>query len=498
MTNVNEAGVAKQGKLPAARSPMQIVEALGLGSVVGLEAMASRKCAFKAVHMGEHDLAIGTLLDLITSDAALCPPRTGHIGNWGNIARGRAGAMDFNKAICAPGYGYPLLYCFTQTEADAQTRQGDWGYLPGSFVDGDARTPLRLHGWNGTEFVPCTHAVPRFTPFMQAELDGELKPLTEVHRRRLDQIGPHSFKLEQALFADSEAAIRPLLTALIDEARRRDNPRRALHDLISHSVALDGTMARCELELDGKGFKLGKTYYPSTEALVEHALVPFRAVARPWQFMAEIGHLPWQLPVASNILIAVLSAVLETHLPGGILHSSRMVGPLNPHLHWGGRDMAGYPPRNRGYLLEEAKARSMKRICATLVEHFPTVQPLCFVLLPSTAFMLCPTTAHPGDAELLSKLFRRVREAVSGGDASGPNAQQAIGNVVRSWHDADRTRLSTYFRNRFGPRRGGLLSGDMVDSHPVEPDGFRDLTVRQASMIVGAFYEITSAEWTTL
>ena len=332
---------------------MQIVEALGLGSVVDVEAMASRKCAFKAVHMGERDLPIGTLLDLITSDAALCPPRTGHIGNWGNIARGRAGAMDFNKAICAPGYGYPLLYCFTQTETETP-RQGDWGYLPGSLVDGDVRTPLRLHAWDGTEFVPCSHAVPRFTPFIQAELDGELKPLTEVHARRLDPIGPHPFKLEQAIFADQEATIRPLLTALIDEARGRDNPRRALQDLISHSVALDGTMARCDLALDGKGFKLAETYYPSTEALVEHALVPFRAVARPRQFMAEIAHLPWQLPVASNLLIAVLSAILETHLPGASFPSSHVVGPINPHLHWGGRDMAGYPPRQprlpaRGY-----------------------------------------------------------------------------------------------------------------------------------------------------
>ena len=131
------------------------------------------------------------LLDLIGTDAALCPPRTGHIGNWGNIGLGRAGAMDFNKAICAPGYGYPLLYCFTQTEVEAP-RQGDWGYLPGSLVDGDARTPLRLHAWDGTEFAALhAHALPRFTPFVQAELDGGLTPLTEVHARRLDPIGPH-------------------------------------------------------------------------------------------------------------------------------------------------------------------------------------------------------------------------------------------------------------------------------------------------------------------
>lgn len=492
MTSDNDAGVARQGQLPAARSPVQIIEALGLGSVVDIEAMASRKCAFKAVHMGERDLPIGELLDFITSDAALCPPRTGHIGNWGNIARGRAGAMDFNKAICAPGYGYPLLYCFTQTESDTR-RQGDWGYLPGSLVDGDRRTPLRLHAWDGSEFVPCSHAVPRFTPFIQAELDGELKPLMEVHARRQDPIGPHPFELEQAIFADHETTIRPLLSALIEEARGRDNPRRALQDLISHSVALDGTMARCDLELDGKGFKLGQTHYPSTEALVEHALFPFRAVARPRQFMAEIARLPWQLPVASNLLIAVLSAILETHWPGGILPAPRAVGPLNPHLHWGGRDMAGSPPRNRGYLLEDAKLRSIKRMCATLVEQFATVQPLCFVLLPATVFMLCPTTAQPDDAEHLAKLFHRVRDASPDLGASEPVGRLLIGTIVQTWHREVGTKLSDYFQSRFGPRCGGLVAGGIVEGNPVEPRGFRDLTLRQASAIVGELFDIASS-----
>lgn len=452
--------------------------------------MAGRTCAFKAVHLGESDLPIGALLDLIRTDAALCPPRTGHIGNWGNIRLGHAGAMDFNKAICAPGYGYPLLYCFTQTEAETP-RQGDWGYLPGSLVEDDVRTPLKLHAWDGTEFAPCSHAVPHFTPFVQADLDGGLRPLIEVHTQRLEPIGPIPFKLEQAIFVEHEATIRPLLTVLIDEARRRDNPRRALQDLISHSVALDGTLTRCDLALDGKGYKLGKTYYPSTEALVEHVLVPFRAVARPRQFMAEIARLPAQLPLASNLLIAALSAILETHLTGSILPSTRVIGPINPHLHWGGRDMAGYPPRNRGYLLEDAKLRGLKRMCATLVANFATVQPLCFVLLPATAFMLCPTSAHPGDADLLAKLFKAVRAVTA--DIKAGDAAQGIETVTHAWHETEGVKLSAYFRERFGARRGGLLAGDRpAISDPIEPAGFRELTLRQASAIVGALYQIGS------
>ena len=490
MTLSSDNRVSQRASEPFARSPLQIIDALGLGDAIDVGAMAGGTCAFKAVHMGESDLPIGSLLDLIRTDAALCPPRTGHIGNWGNIGLGRAGAMDFNKAICAPGYGYPLLYCFTQTEAETP-RQGDWGYLPGSLVDGDVRTPLRLHVWDGTEFAPCGHAVPRFTPFVQAELDGGLRPLTEVHARRLQPMGPIPFKLEQAIFAEHEATLRPLLTVLIDEARSRDNPRRALQDLISHCVALDGTLTRCDLALDGRGYKLGETYYPSTGALVEHVLVPFRAVARPRQFMAEIARLPAQLPLASNLLIAVLSAILETHLPGGVLPASRVIGPINPHLHWGGRDMAGYPPRNRGYLLEDTKLRSLKRMCATLVANFPTVQPLCFVLLPATVFMLCSTTAHPGDADLLANLFKQVQSVAN--DTGAGNAARGIETVTRAWHEIEGVKLSAYFHDRFGPRRGGLLAGDLpAVSDPIEPAGFRELTLRQASAIVGALYQIGS------
>ena len=96
MISSSDNGRSQRASEPLARSPLQIIDALGLGDVIDVGDMASRKCAFKAVHMGERDLPIGSLLDLIGADAALCPPRTGHIGNWGNIGLGRPGAMGSN------------------------------------------------------------------------------------------------------------------------------------------------------------------------------------------------------------------------------------------------------------------------------------------------------------------------------------------------------------------------------------------------------------------
>ena len=63
-----------------------------------------------------------------------------------------------------------------------------------------------------------------------------------------------------------------------------------------------------------------------------------------------------------------------------------------------------------------------------------------------------------------------------------------------SWHGTAGSELSAYFRERFGPRRGGLMPGERPDaSEPVEPSGFRDLSLRHASMIIGALFEIEAS-----
>lgn len=473
------------------RTPFELVDALGLADAIDRGAMGDRQVPFKAVAMGARDLRIGTLLHVITTDHGLRPPRTGHIGNWSNIARGRAGAMDFNLAICAPKYGYPLLYGFNQTEAETEmVRTGDWGYLPGSLVERDERVLLSLRAWNGREFASCGRLQSRFTPLIQAEYDGGLQPLTDIHRQRLAVIPNFEFAFEQEIIADHAALLRPMLTILIEEARSRStNARRAFAELISHVVALDGTVTRAELVPDGKGYKLCDTFFPSTDALVDMVFEPFNAVAKPRDFMERIGSLPWHLPLLSNLLITTLSAVLETHYPNTGTAPTRGVGPITLHPHWGGRDMAGYPPRSKGYLFDDGKLRGLKSICRTLVANFSNVKPLGFILLPAAVFLLCPASTHPIDAELLSKLFRRVLREVEDDDPQAP-----VEAITRDWYESNHLRLSSYFLSRFGPRCGGLgLSHAPVSSQPIEPEGFRDLTLRQASMMTGALFECGSS-----
>ena len=146
--------------------------------------------------------------------------------------------------------------------------------------------------------------------------------------------------------------------------------------------------------------------------------------------------------------------------------------------------MAGYPPRRNGYFIERSTTRSLRRICGALVEHFRDVDPICFLLLPAAVFMLCPSSAHPPDAELLGELFRAVEQDPG-----------SVEEETQAWLTRRAGALSPYFLNRFGARRGVLHVGDLPRAGwPLEPPGWRTLTFRQACMVVGALYAAVQSE----
>jgi hypothetical protein len=486
----------------ANRTPVQFAAELGLLGdepnaklpPARLEELGRRTCAFDWVHLGQTDLSIGKLLSLIESDTRLLPPRSGHLGNWEDIAHGRAGAMDFNRAIAGRGLGYALIYCFNQTE-DAALQGGDWVYLPGSLVDQGRRTELSLFTWDGTRFVRRTRELPLFTPFVLSEVEGQLVPITRIHWNRMQRFRAFQFRLEAAVIREHEPLVRAILHTLLEEAAVQKNARRAFQDLLSHQVALDGRMWRTSIERQGAGYRIGEVSYASTAELVDATMLPFLAATEPDAFFARISELPRCMPIMSNLLVAMLSGMLGTHYPGCTSDRATMTQPFNPHFHWGARDMAGYPPRRKGYFAEKSTIRSARQICQAIIDRFAEVDPLFFILMPSAVFMVCPTSAHPRDGVLVAELIASVRHATD--ELAGRPEQMAdmIGQVVREWLSAARGALSGYFLDRFHARRGVLHTGELPrDSEPVEPEGFRALTLRQACMMVGALVETLGAE----
>ncbi|HYF63324.1 MAG TPA: DUF6025 family protein, partial [Herpetosiphonaceae bacterium] len=305
-----------------AATPLGLLKRLGAlethESQLMIEAFSTRQLGFDWMHLGMTDLAIGTLLDVIRSVPALAPPRSGHLGNWDEILNGRAGMMDFNLAICGQNLGYPLIYCFNQTE-DATLQQGDWVYLPGSLVSHGRRQELPLFTWDGTCFRRRDRSQPLFTPLVNVEFDGHLVPLVTVHWARMQQGSSLPFRLEATVFHRHAGLLKQILLVLLEDASHQANPRRAFQDLFSHQVSLDGRMSRAEVQREGAGYRVGEAVYSSADELVGAALLPFMAVAEPDQFMQIIGGLPGRFPLISNTLSGVLSALLSTHYPDGLI-----------------------------------------------------------------------------------------------------------------------------------------------------------------------------------
>lgn len=399
--------------------------------------------------------------------------------------------MDFNRTICAGGLGYPLVYAFNQTEADG--RRGDWVYLPGSLARRGEREELPLMTWDGAGFALRTREHPLFVPFVATVVDGAWSPLSRVHTERMRQLPGMGFRVEADTIYQRSDDVRAMLAILLERATESANPRRAFSELIGHAARLDGRITRASIQRDGAGYWLNDQRFDSTAALVGAALAPFAAVADPDRFFAELGGCPEQLPVMSGLLVGLLSALFGTHYPGVGNPDGALTSPFNPHFHWGARDMAGFPPRRRGYFAEKSTRRCLRRLCDILSDEH-SIDPLLFVLMPAAIYLLCPADAHPRDAELLAGLFERVSNETSGfADATDDRAMSAVDSVVRSWLVTARPHLSRYLLHRFNARRGVIHDTAVpCSSSAVEPDGFAEATLRQACMIVGALVDALS------
>lgn len=484
------------------RTPLQLLQALDLlgdgapGEKLPwsrVEQFAQRSRAFDWLHLGQTDIEVGQLLDLLRGQPQLLPPRTGHMGNWQDIVQGRAGAMDFNRPSATGGLGYPLIYAFNQTE-DASLENGDWVYLPGSLIDRGQRTLLNLHTWDGAAFALRDRSRSLFTPFVMAEANGELQPLTGIHWRRMQKFEGFRFGLEATALCRDTDLLRSILVTLLEDASAQANPRAAFQEVLSHQVGLDGRMLRESVQRVGDGYRMGEVEYPSSEALADAMLLSLQAVSEPDAFFAKIATLPEHMPTMANTLARMLSGFFSTHYPDVPIERVSMTQPFNPHFHWGARDMAGYPPVRAGYFSRKTRARSASKICQAIIRNHAQVDPLLFVLMPAAMFMLCPTTAHERDHAPVDDLIARVRRVVGRGETAR-GAMQALNGAVRDWLAEVEGQLSGYFLNRFYRRRGVLHAGDLPErSDPLEPVGFRQMTLRQACMTVGALMQALSPE----
>lgn len=456
-----------------------------------LNVMKSKKVAFDWINLGETNLKIGKLLDFILQNEYLLPPRTGHLGNWERIIKGQASMMDFNNIITKKKYGSPLIYPFTLTENEDLTG-GDNVYLPGSVFINDKRIKLDIYTWNRLtkDFTKRERVHSYFTPFVQTKINGELVPLVDVHFKKLKDEYSIDFELESSLIFHNESKVRKIIHFLLQyvESNTSNN---ILPYLFSHEVYLDGTMTRTKVQYDGENYILGDIIYKNSEELINACMMPFYAVENSVNFFAEIENHPNCFPLISNTLMGIISAQLNSHI-ASVNRNKFSNKDINFHFHWGARDMGGYPPLKKGYFSSKSHRKGYKRVLEILVNSEKGISPTYFVIIPAVIFSLCPSSHYPKDIVMLKDLFKEILSINTLEPLSDEEMMKCINNKVDSWLVRNQKEISAYFLNKFN-FKSGILHDNYItsDSSTIEePDNFRELTFKQACMIVGSLHEL--------
>lgn len=454
-----------------------------------VDSFQKRTLSFSWVNMATTHLPISKLYTILQTIPLLSVPRTAHLGNWNDLMHGCIGRNNANTVVCRERkVGYPFLYEFTQTEDDA-LKQGDTIYQPGSVIEGGKRRTLQLFTWDGTQFVERSRDKAYFMPFVMTPFEGELIPLTRVHRLRCLELRDIPFQFASDLIYAQRNLIKAVLTVLIEEAMSQPDPAHGLIRIIDRSATLDGSLLRGNIRVEGKGFHIGDSFYSSTNELVDAVMLPYQAAANPNSFFAHMASIPHTLPVLSKTMIPLFYSILNTHYPNCTVERATMTQPCNPHFEWGANGMAGYWPKKFGWFPREA--RYARTIHQTIINHFSEIDPIFFVLLPSSIFLLWPNSAYPQDQEPVARLIQMIHEKTDSLlQKDSQYLVQVTDEIVQQWADQEGCSLSAYFIKRFGGKpTQSVPSALPVGSTSLEPAGFAALTIQQASLIVGALYE---------
>ncbi len=236
---------------------------------------------------------------------------------------------------------------------------------------------------------------------------------------------------------------------------------------------------------------MNSVHYSGVEEVIDHAWLPISMAAQPERLLEQIGDLPAQMPLLANSLVQLLKSVLYSHYPTIGEVPRELSRPCNPHLHWGGIPMAGYPPRARGYF--SSLTKYLRKLFRPVIRELPEVAPVFNVLLPAAVFNLCPQRSLPGDVDCLARLMSRVRDETTTLIGRPEIMRQRIEQIVEDWRPKAEKTLSDYMIDHFAPRPGVASSlPEPVEGEPVMLESFCDLTVQQASMLMGA---LSAAQW---
>lgn len=424
-----------------------------------------------------------TVEEVLTAVGQLAPPavRSGHLGNWQEIWAGRVGLVDYNRYICRDlQLGVPLLHAHTFTET-ADLVEGDTIYLPAGKVEGGRyrRSPILVKV--GTAFREVAPDESVCCAFAYVKTDDGVRPLLAARSHEFAGIAGAT-TIPTLLTAHPDLLERALL-ALVNEALA-DGSALALDHVLGSSVDLQGRRGGAPRRV-GNEFVVEETTYRTAGHLVAAAIEGLRC--------GSLDHLDMHAqsrPAGHHLPLLGATAIL-----GLVAHWDRLAMGGGTHAHWGAISMSGYPPMAGGYFGRRANRRTLRAIAEVLEQLPEFTSAVRFALLPAPLLSLLAPVDFDNDVAAVEELAHTVRATTNPPTADPTDALAAITGVVRSWVGTHEPLLSDYYRNRFGRKRSVYNGSDMlpVDGRPAALGSIGELTMQQASMVVGALVEALAA-----
>lgn len=466
------AGSAGAGNNVTVCALVQILDELDRRDLHGQEAHGAR-----VYHLGLSDhLVSDTLAAVATRPRPAI--RSGHLGNWEEIRRGRVGLVDYNRYICRDyGLGIPVVHTHTFTE-NADLTDGDTIYLPAGRIERSSYERLPILVKRGEMLQPLDPNDSICCAF--AYLYTDSGPLPMVAARAAELSGFPGATTIPTMLCRDEQLLRRALTALIAQAL--DAPGGlTLDQVFGSSVNRQGRRGEAPIAVKG-GFVASGTRYSSRESLVDAALEGLRfGSLEPGDVHAADAPENDYLPLLGATTVLALVAYLDCRVGGG--------DPV--HAHWGAISMAGYPPLSGGYFGRRSARRALRQLGEGLAELPDFAFDRRFALLPAPILSLLPPAEFGADCERVDDLITTIVKTTEPPGADPRRAVTEITGVVRTWLAEHGPSLTPYYRNRFGLSRS-VFNGTAdvpTDGAPHDASLLGTLTMRQGSILLGALIE---------
>lgn len=434
----------------------------------------------RVVHLGQSDQSLSEVLAAVAAHPGSAV-RSGHVGNWDEIWRGRVGLVDYNRYICRDlGLGVPVIHAHTFTET-ADLGDGDTIYLPAGRIRRRAYERMPLFVKRDDELAEVGPGDSVCCAFALIGTDGGVVPLVQARSTELAHFSGAT-TIPTALCRD-EILLRRALRALVDHALDVSDGL-DLDQVFGSSVSHQGARGAAPRP-SGAGFDVNGTSYRDRDELVAAAVLALRyGTDDPGGVHEDPQPSDRYLPLLGATTVLTLVAYLDCHASGSDLHA-----------HWGAISMSGYPPISGGYFGRRATRRTLRKLgeaLGTLDDIDPTMR---FALLPAPVLSLLPPAEFSTDCTLVDDLVTTVLEKTEPPKADPSGAVTEIRDVVRRWLRDHQQRLSPYYLNRFGLARSVFNGTAEVpsDGAPHDPAQLGALTMRQASILLGSLIEEAKA-----